>query len=437
MQLGHTPRFWHENATSISWSHEVQRTCAKPSGKVPAREVPAEFVFDVLWEWRGVVVAGVLKEVLEVLRDELVKHRAGRLPRSVGGFGVRHAPRLLAKGLPRSGTRKREVSPARGWPGQIFGGHGHPPSAGGGHAYYGAPKPGVDGSTTGRGWKHDRAWMEARPGVGVLQESGPRKWGRMRDDRHTSPVPIEHVFGEWRRASSTCAGGLVWFLRDLWPGAGWGVIGADGTPKAAYSYLRRALAPIALHVSDEGSNGLYIHAFNDADAPLDGELEIALYRVEAKVGHGARSVHVPARGALEVPALSLFDGFMDLGHAYRFGPPTCDLVVATLWVGGRTFEAFHFPLGLPAVRGNPGISAEVAPCAGGEMDLTIRTRGFAQSVAVELGGFAPDDDFFHLAPGGARTVRLRPTAAGSAGSGRVNVLALNAESLVSVAIPRT
>ncbi len=246
---------------------------------------------------------------------------------------------------------------------------------------------------------------------------------------------MAHVFGEWRRARATCAGGLVLFLRDLWPGSGWGVIGADGTPKAAYCYLRRALAPLALHISDEGGNGLVVHACNDGASRLEGELEIALYRGDAKMGRGVGAVIVPARGAIEVPTLSLFDGFMDLGHAYRFGPPTCDLVVATLRVGAVTVEAFHFPLGLPSGQGNPGIEAVASRREDRDLDLTIRSRGFAQSVAIELGGFVPDDDFFHMAPGSTRTVRLRP-ASGQVAAARLSVFPLNAESATSASIPR-
>ena len=81
---------------------------------------------------------------------------------------------------------------------------------------------------------------------------------------------MAQTFGEWRRRRSVTRGGLVWFLRDLWPGAGWGVVDALGTPKAAWHYLRRALAPVALHLSDEGGNGLAVHAVNDRGDPVDG-----------------------------------------------------------------------------------------------------------------------------------------------------------------------
>ena len=57
--------------------------------------------------------------------------------------------------------------------------------------------------------------------------------------------------------------GLVWFARDLRPGAGWGIVDSTGQPKAAYWYLKRALNPVALLAIDEGLNGLWLHAMND------------------------------------------------------------------------------------------------------------------------------------------------------------------------------
>ena len=61
--------------------------------------------------------------------------------------------------------------------------------------------------------------------------------------RVTGEVMAE-VFGEWRRAGSPCGGGLVLWLRDLVPGAGWGIARprgrAEGRPG---THLRRALAP--------------------------------------------------------------------------------------------------------------------------------------------------------------------------------------------------
>ena len=48
---------------------------------------------------------------------------------------------------------------------------------------------------------------------------------------------MSEVFGEWRRGVSRCGGGLVLWLRDLLPGAGWGVLDSRGEPKVAYHHL--------------------------------------------------------------------------------------------------------------------------------------------------------------------------------------------------------
>ena len=50
------------------------------------------------------------------------------------------------------------------------------------------------------------------------------------------------TLSEWRRPGSTCRGGLVWFLRDLRPGAGFGLIDVRGIPKPCWYVVRRALA---------------------------------------------------------------------------------------------------------------------------------------------------------------------------------------------------
>ena len=51
-----------------------------------------------------------------------------------------------------------------------------------------------------------------------------------------------------------------------------------GRPKAAYWYLKRALAPVALLALDEGLNGLWLHALNDTGEPIEAELRVTLYR---------------------------------------------------------------------------------------------------------------------------------------------------------------
>jgi beta-mannosidase len=244
------------------------------------------------------------------------------------------------------------------------------------------------------------------------------------------------TFAEWRRARSRCRGGLIWFLRDLWPGAGWGVIDAAGAPKSAWFHLRRALAPVVVSLSDEGVNGVCAHVVNERPTPLAASLEVSLYRSgEVLSASGRLGLELGPREAIERPIASLFEGFLDTSYAYRFGPPAHDLVVAVLRGGAGTVlsEAFHFPLGRSSARERDvGLAAEARPVQPDIFAVTVRSRRFAASVFIEAEGFAADDNHFHLAPGGARVVTLR--RAGGSGPLRGTVQALNAEAPAKIVV---
>ncbi len=252
---------------------------------------------------------------------------------------------------------------------------------------------------------------------------------------------MAQAFAEWRRPGSDCRGALVFFLRDLWPGAGWGVVDATGSPKAAFYYLRRALQPVTMIATDEGLNGLRLHVLNEHPDTVTGQVQVALYRRgEFLVAQGHVAVTVPARGHRSVAVAALLEGFSDVTYAYRFGPAGYDLVVGTLFVppslsqparlptaGGTIAETFAFPLGLSAVREvEVGLSALARPLPGGNYALTLHTRRFALSIAIDAHDFRPDDNHFHLAPGASRTITLR-AAPGSSGPLRGHAQPLNAE----------
>ncbi len=244
------------------------------------------------------------------------------------------------------------------------------------------------------------------------------------------------VFAEWRRENSRTRGALIWFLRDLWPGAGWGVVDADGAPKAAWHYLRRAFAPLAVFISDEGQSGLALHLVNERPEALDSEIEIAFYRDgEIPVGGGHRKMTLAAHETIEINAGELLNHFVDTSYAYRFGPPSHDVVVAGLRDsdGALRSQFFHFPLGLPSARRHDlGLSAEARPLENGNWMLRAESRVFAQSVFVDVAGFDVADNYFHLAPGGVRDIVLRPhTSAKNAPVG--NLYALNSDTAIPIA----
>jgi beta-mannosidase len=252
------------------------------------------------------------------------------------------------------------------------------------------------------------------------------------------------VFSEWRRAGSLTRGGLVWFLRDLWPGAGWGIIDAAGNPKAAWYYLRRALAPVTLSISDEGCNGLTVHVANDDAQAFDGNATIALYRDgDVRVVAGSGRVVVAGHGVIAFNAMSLLDGFHDLSYAYRFGPPSHDVVAITLDSPRGPLCAVHFIGGMPShVERDVGLAAELHAAPRGEYEAVVRTRRFAQAIRIELDGFVAADNYFHLCPGEERRISLhrsappqgRPQADNDAVAFRGTASALNSAAVAPLAL---
>ncbi|WP_200477533.1 glycoside hydrolase family 2 protein [Azospirillum brasilense] len=241
----------------------------------------------------------------------------------------------------------------------------------------------------------------------VLRYEDPDRYARL--SRAVTGEVMEAVFAEWRRAGSSCAGGLVWMFQDVWPGAGWGVVDSAGVPKAAWHALHRAFRPVQVLLTDEGVNGLAIHLLNETAEPVEAVLTLtALRRGEVPVLRAERSLTLPPRSAHAMPASSLADRFIDLTGAYRFGPPTHDSVVAALSdprSGALMADAFHFLQGGRMERAELGLGARVERTDEG-WALILSSRRLARSVHIEDDGFRGEEEWFHLPPGKERRLRL-------------------------------
>ncbi|GAC1318310.1 MAG: glycoside hydrolase family 2 protein [Thermoleophilaceae bacterium] len=260
--------------------------------------------------------------------------------------------------------------------------------------------------------------------------------------RAVSGEVMAEVFGEWRRATSPCGGGLVLWLRDLCPGAGWGLVDHRGEPKVAYHHLRRALAPVALWTTDEGLNGVVVHVANDRQVTLDARLRIALYRdLEVPVAEAKTDVRLAPHGAEQHNLETILGRFVDVGWTYRFGPAAQDLIVASLERdvdGGGTellSQSMRFPTGRPTSTESAaglGLEAEVRHNTEGSIFLTVRSQRLAYGVRVEVPGFEPSDDAFSVEPGRERLVQLRERASDASFAGG-SLTALNLRGRVRIA----
>lgn len=229
--------------------------------------------------------------------------------------------------------------------------------------------------------------------------------------RATTGEVMIAAFSDWRRRGSPCAGALVWFLRDLWAGAGWGVLDETGQPKPCWHALRRVLQPVALLLTDEGNNGLMVHVVNERAQPLAAVLALDAWRGDVALAHAEIPIEVAPRGTHERNAASMLDHFMDLSDAFRFGRRPHDVVVLTLIgsTGERLAQAFHFPggMGLP-LEADLGLVAQARPIDDGSVEVLVSSRRFALGVHFETPGFAASDEFFHLPPQQEARVVFRP-----------------------------
>jgi len=226
-------------------------------------------------------------------------------------------------------------------------------------------------------------------------------------------VAMESSMCEWRRRGSSCSGALVLQLRDLWRGPGWGVIDSDSRPKSAYYALRRAFAPVAVSLTDEGLNGVHAHVMNDRPEPFDGLLDASVYGHDGLIVTARTEVTLDAHGGNSLSVDSLFPEFRDLNFAYRFGPARYEVIAVSLTSasGATISESVHLPLGHGNVRrADPRMTASIIETDKGQV-VRIATQGFAHFVSIDIPGADCRDNWFHLAPGGQRDVgivRRRP-----------------------------
>ncbi len=274
----------------------------------------------------------------------------------------------------------------------------------------------------GAGWDFDDVrdhYLEQRFGLPAAEARRgdlPTFWAL---SRTATAETMAAAFAHWRDPASACQGALVWFLRDLRVGAGWGVLDEQGHPKAGFHALAGAWQPRHVGLVDDGQDGLAAYVVNEAPRPLEGVLELRFLREgEIVVGRVERPVAIAAHGAWREPVLAHAPGFVDLNGSYGFGPAAADTVVATLRdaAGAVVSEAVHLVRGpgVPALRRHDiGLQAS-ARRDGESVRVRVQSRATARGVHFEAPGWRAGDEYFALAPGSVREVVFTPIGAASA-----------------------
>jgi beta-mannosidase len=255
--------------------------------------------------------------------------------------------------------------------------------------------------------------------------------------RVTTGEVMSQAFSEWRSAHSTNHGGLVWFLQDFWPGAGWGVLDSRGLPKACFYYLRRVWQPRTVVLTDEGLDGLHAHVVNETNEPLTGTLELTLLNGHVTVASATTPCEIAPRSVATFGFDAMLGAFYDVAYAYRFGPPKHDVTIATLLAadGSVIAEAFHFPHRVEPKRATgANVTATASQTGARAWEVTLQSDRFLYAAHFDAANFLPDDNYFHLVPNRPKRVSLE-SLDGSTLRGFVEALNLAESIRIAVSAP--
>jgi beta-mannosidase len=210
---------------------------------------------------------------------------------------------------------------------------------------------------------------------------------------------IEH----YRRNMPHCMGALFWQLHDCWPGISWSVIDYYLNPKAAYHYVRRAMAPVIL--SPEVAEGdLRVWGVNDTAAAWTGEVHLQQLDLLG-TARSRRSVQaqIPPRSVALVAAWPLGEvtevAGSDPGCYLLSGPP-----------GGGIPENMLFLCELKDVVLRPAtIAAHWKPLDANahEVTLTSDTLAYFVHLVFPVDGVEASDNYVHVLPSRPAVIRVR------------------------------
>lgn len=222
---------------------------------------------------------------------------------------------------------------------------------------------------------------------------------------------IYRVFAHWRSAASPCMGALIWFYKDLVPGAGWGLIDVYNQPKAVYFAAKRAFVSLGVFIEDKGLDGLYLHMVNEKAAEVDVTLQLEAYgQGNTTTLQASTPLTLEQHQNVSLSVDELLGYFTDLGYAYRFGAVQHQVVIARLIdskSGAFIDDDCFFPVTHSLVQQKDvRMDITVREDQGGERYLQLLCSHFLQSVNLQLKYQDVADNYFHLAPNTLREVRL-------------------------------
>jgi len=228
--------------------------------------------------------------------------------------------------------------------------------------------------------------------------------------RATVVEAVETTLSIFRADTNEGRAALVWNLHDLKPGAGWGYIDSLGTPKSAFYGLARTSQPTTCLFVDEGLEGLAIYLAHDGVSKLGTTLTVSLVNAEGQLYQQQTQPFVLAPRSVKRIGVDAFIGhFVDSSYAYMFGPRAFTSCVVQLTdTNGRTIceKIYAPPSTTHQLTHNVGLCGTITLSEDGHYCLSICTQLPAYYVSIDIDGFQPSDNYFHVLPQFSRDILL-------------------------------
>ncbi|TQV74602.1 glycoside hydrolase family 2 protein [Aliikangiella marina] len=216
-------------------------------------------------------------------------------------------------------------------------------------------------------------------------------------------------FAEWRSRHSNCAGGLVWFMKDIQLGAGWGIYDSLGYPKACFYELKRHWQPLSVLLTNESINGIDAHVINESQENFSGHLVVALVNKRGFVATEVKKdISVKSRKSLTINLETVLGGFYDINHTYRFGPASHQLISVSLCDDEtKLAESFYrVEKQVPLVDYEAKLEYQLTAIDDFRYQLKVSANKYIAAVTIKTPGYIAEDNFFSLMPNSPKTLEL-------------------------------
>ncbi|MBN2658976.1 MAG: hypothetical protein JXR86_18120 [Spirochaetales bacterium] len=231
-----------------------------------------------------------------------------------------------------------------------------------------------------------------------------RKWPENHEDRIKlslayQAMGMREAIVSFRKRKPRCGGSLFWMYSDCWPAHGWTIIDYYLRRKPSYYWVKKAYQPVGAYTQCFARR-TETYLINDSHEEQILEME---FQAEDMAGtlrqRICRAVSLPPDCVVEGPVVYDAKGWNYIALRKDGKILSEDLVLHTI----------------------PG-DLEIAPCElswkeeaeGRDLMVTIHTDRFAYMAEIRHpDGAEPEDNWFHVAPGIPRRIRIRRADAGT------------------------